>query len=783
MHVDLFHAAENEASTAVGVRLSLLGGFRAEHRTVVPDGAWQQRRSAKALVKLLATYPSHCLHREQIFDLLWPEVEFESAVNSFGKALHVARRALEPDIPSRGASSYLRLVDGILSLATQGVWIDADHFQSMGEEALHRTDANMLRHAIDSYTGDLLPEDAYESWTTARRNALADLNLRLRLALADALAGSGQRDMAIEQLVHALQLDSTREDVHCRLMRLYAQSGQRMLALRQYQACCEALDRELDARPETATVTLYKDIRESRLAEAKTVDVVVENVHPKRAQPDVIEHLSEIPLVGRDKVLCLLLSDLKSAASGHGATVMVSGEVGVGKTRLVAEVARAAGQQGALVLWGTNVQHESPLPYSPYVMALESHIATLSVAERETLATRYPTLAGFIPSLAVGRDSATPTDAPNLDQGRVFAAMVGLLNDLSRNAVMVLVLDNLHIASGECIQLSHHLAQLTKQRRWLVLGTYCEEALAPNRELPRLITAGTRQGFCCHVNLPRLGRHDSDKLVHVLFRTGIPSPALLEHIYTLSLGNPLYLSELVGSMQGRGELTLLNGFWHLNHAISSGVPRQVERLVDEHVARMGTSAQRVLSLMALADTELSLDELCLAVQEIGSDHVSEGEILDILDAALASRIIEERGDAYTFRHPLFRAALHGRLSRARGAQLHGALAHAIESCRPQEIEVLAHHFAAHKDPEKAAIYLQATVHQARERGLPHMEESSLWGLLEQLHLLGRKDDAQHVREKLATLLQDSVMYGVPPEVAERHEYLEKVAHGMEESCA
>lgn len=780
---ELFHAAQNEASAAISIRLSLLGGFRAEHRTAVPDGAWQQRRSAKALVKLLATYPGHCMHREQIFDLLWPEVEFESAVNSFGKALHVARRALEPDMPSRGSSSYLRLIDGVLSLATPGVWIDADHFQCQGEEALRRADVNMLKNALVLYTGDLLPEDAYESWTTARRSALADLHLRLLLALADALAVSGQPTMAIEQLVHALQLDSTREDVHCRLMRLYAQSGQRMLALRQYQACCEALDRELDAQPETATVALYEDIRESRLSEARVQDVIVESVYRKSPQPDVVEHLSEIPLVGRDAVLRLLLSDLKSAASGHGATVLVNGEAGVGKTRLVAEVARAAGQQGALVLWGTNAEQDNPLPYSPYFMALERHIATLGVAEREALAMRYPTLAGFIPSLAIGQNPAAGAAAPDPDGGRVFAAMVGLLSDLSGNAVMVLVLDHLHTASEESIRLAHHLAQLSKQRRWLVLGTYCEEACAANRELPRLIAAGTRHGFCCNITLPRLGRHDSDKLVQVLFRTGIPSPALLEHIYTLSLGNPLYLSELIGSMQGRGELTLLNGFWHLNHAISPGVPRQVERLVADQVERMGAYAQRVLSLMALADTELSLNELCLAVQEMSSEHVSEGEILDILDAALASRIIEERGDAYTIRHPLFRTALYGRLSHARRTQLHGALAHALEACRPQEIEVLAHHFAAHREPEKAAAYLQATARQAQERGLPQEEERSLWNLLEQLHILGRKDDAQQVREKLALLLQDSVVYGAPPDAVERHEYLEHIEHGITESCA
>jgi DNA-binding SARP family transcriptional activator len=783
MHAELFQTDENEASSTVGVRINLLGGFRAEHKTAVPDAAWQQRRSAKALVKLLAIYPGHCLHREQILDLLWPEVEFESAVNSFGKALHVARRALEPDIPSRGASSYLRLVDGILSLATQGVWIDIDHFQSLGEEALRRGDVILLRNALARYTGDLLPEDTYESWTTARRSVLADLNLRLVLALADALAGSGQRDIAIEQLIHALQLDSTREDVHCRLMRLYAQGGQRMAALRQYQVCCEILDRELDARPETATVALYEDIREGRGAEVRTQDVVIENVHRRRTLPEVVERLSEIPMVGRDTVLGLLLSDLKSAVNGHGATIMVGGEVGVGKTRLVAEIARAAGQQGALILWGTDFQQESPLPYGPYVMALESHIATLSVALRETLASRYSALAGLIPSLAVAQDPAALTAPPSVDQSQVFAVMVRLLSEISENAVMVLVLDNLHTASGESIQLLHRLAQLTNQRRWLVLGTYCEERLAHNRELPQLIAAGTRQGFCCNVNLPRLGRRDSHKLVHVLIRTGVPSPALLEHIYTLSLGNPLYLSELVGAMQGRGELTLLNGFWYPGPATSSGVPRQVERLVDEQVERMGVRSQRVLSLMALADTDVSLDELCLAVQEIGAERVSETELLDIIDTALASRIIEERGDTYAFRHPLFRDALYGRLSRGRRTQFHGALAHAIESCRPQEIEVLAHHYTAHKDPEKAEIYLRETVHRAQEMGLQQMEESSLWSLLEQLHLLGRREDAQHVREKLATLLQDSVMYGIPPDAREQHEYRETVEHGIAESCA
>lgn len=775
---ELFRAVDFKADADSRLRLSLLGGFRAQHSAVVPDAAWQQRRSAKTLVKLLATYPSHALHREQILDLLWPEVEFASAVNSFGKALHVARRALEPDMPSRGHSSYLRLADDILQLVTHEVWIDIDSFQSRGEEALRRGDVDMLESAIAAYAGDLLPEDTYETWTIARRSALADLHLRLVLALADALENSGRRDMAIEQMVHALQLDPAREDVHRRLIQLYAEGGQRLLALRQYQLCCDALDRELDARPEDATVSLYEHIRDGRIAGISTEVSVIEKPRDKHFVPDIVKRLVKAPLVGRDAVLHLLLNDLKSAANGYGAMVMVSGEVGVGKSRLAAEVARVAGLRGAMVLWGTNFEQERPLPYSAYVTALESYMATLNVADLQGLAIRYPALVSLIPSLAVVPNSAVPSDPHQWDQDQIFAAIVRLLTELSGDATMVLVLDNLQTASWESIQLLHHLAQLTGQRHWLIVGTYREEDLTPCGELLHMISVGTRQGLCSHVNLPRLSRHDSDKLVHALMQSGTPSPALLEHIYTQSLGNPLYLSELVGAMQGREELTLVNGFLHLAPVTSAGVPRQVERLVHEQIERMGTRTQRVLSIIAVADTDVSFAELFLAAQETAEGELSEAEMLDVLDAALANRILEEHGTGYGFSHPLFQAALHGRLSRGRRIQLHGALARAIEACRPHAVEALAHHHAAHNDPERAIIYLQEAISQAQERGLRQKEESSLWSLLEQLHMAGRSDDAQIVRQKLTMLLHESAEYGASPDVDEQHEHSNRIDHAI-----
>src|SRR5438309_1760092 len=92
------------------LRLYLLGPFRIDqHGQAIPDSAWQQRRTAKALVKLLASDPGHALHREQVLESLWPDADLDSAINSLGKALHVARRALEPDLAPRGQSSYLHL--------------------------------------------------------------------------------------------------------------------------------------------------------------------------------------------------------------------------------------------------------------------------------------------------------------------------------------------------------------------------------------------------------------------------------------------------------------------------------------------------------------------------------------------------------------------------------------------------------------------------------------------------------------------------------------------------
>lgn len=248
------------------LHVKLLGGFRVERAEgAVPESAWRQRRAAKTLTKLLATHPGHALHREQILDILWRDADVLSALNSFGKALHAARHALEPDLPPRQGSAHLRLRDDMLTLDTVHVVIDADCFEQLAESALQLRTVSAYENALAAYTGELLPEDRYEDWSAERRSFVSELYVRLLIGLAEALQRRGDHRQAADRLRAVLRQDPTREDVHRRLMLLYAEMGARYEAVRQYQICRDMLNRKLDMAPDAETETLYEDVLADRI--------------------------------------------------------------------------------------------------------------------------------------------------------------------------------------------------------------------------------------------------------------------------------------------------------------------------------------------------------------------------------------------------------------------------------------------------------------------------------------------------------------------------------------
>jgi DNA-binding SARP family transcriptional activator len=648
------------------LRIELLGSFRVERAGLArPISGWQ-RRTAKTLTKLLATHPRHRLHREQVLEILWPDAGLESALNSFGKALHAARRALEPELLPRESSAYLPLTDSMVTLDTQRVWIDADHFERLAESALRQRDVAGYESALAAYGGELLPEDRYEDWCAERREDLRALHIQLLLALAEAHEERGAHSASAARLREVLQHDPTREDAHRRLMSLYASLGARDEAVRQFQVCEDALKRELDLAPEQSTVELYREIQADRtprqMPAPERASTKLGSIHRPTTE-------QRVGLVGRDSVLRQLGEELTRADEGKGRMIVVTGEAGVGKTRLAEELASEARRQGAAVLWGGSGAHANHLAYGPFAVALEGYVASRPDAERIDLAQRFPPLVHFVPSLGIG-NKAQPLTDPS-DEIYLAPAIVRLLTDLARAQPVLLGLGDLHDLHPSSLDLLEYLAQLAPQRRWLIVGTR-REGLEDAAEVSRAIDTTEREGLCVHVELQPLDRTACAQLVRALLPGGRVDDVFVDHVYDRSLGNPLFVEELLGEMRARGELTLMNGSWRAADPPGVTVPARVRALVALRFGFMEESVRRVLALAASNGMEISLSDLRSGGAAL-HPPVSDAALFNALDRALAMRILEERDDTYAFRHPLVRSALYEDLSKHRRDELHAAL--------------------------------------------------------------------------------------------------------------
>ena len=192
------------------LRIHLFGGFRvvAADREI-PPGEWRRRKAA-GIVKLLALAPEHRLHREQVLEQLWPDLEPAAADNNLHRTLHVARRTLEPTLATGAAATYLRLQQDLLSLGPPGAfWVDVDAFEAAAAVARQTREPANYRAALALYTGDLLPEDRYEDWTIKRGEELRAQHRQLLMEVARLQAAAGDAAGAIATLQQLVAVEPT----------------------------------------------------------------------------------------------------------------------------------------------------------------------------------------------------------------------------------------------------------------------------------------------------------------------------------------------------------------------------------------------------------------------------------------------------------------------------------------------------------------------------------------------------------------------------------------------
>jgi predicted ATPase/DNA-binding SARP family transcriptional activator/DNA-binding CsgD family transcriptional regulator len=313
------------------VRVKLLGRFTISvgSRTISQD-EWRLRKAAN-LIKLLALAPGHRLHREQLMEALWPDLETNAASNNLRRVLHSTRKTLDPAVGSR----YLASEEGWLALCPGGkLWVDVDSFEEAAATARREREPAAYRAALELYTGELLPADRYEEWAEDRRQQLRRLDLALLVELADIYEERGEYAPAIEALTRVTAEEPAHEDAHAALMRLYALSERQAEALRQYERLEGALFRELGVGPNASSRALREEISSN--------DFLLKGRRNRGIPPGDPASLGRHNLpatrssfVGRETELRNVKRDLAMTR-----LLTLTGAGGCGKTRLALEVAR-----------------------------------------------------------------------------------------------------------------------------------------------------------------------------------------------------------------------------------------------------------------------------------------------------------------------------------------------------------------------------------------------------------------------------------------------------------
>ena len=269
-----------------GLQIWLLGGFRVElDGQRVADDAWRRNR-ARALVKLLALAPDHRLHREQLMDALWPDLDVEAEAANLRKAIHFARQAIGPD--------HILVRGGVVALDARALTVDVDVF-----EALARSGAATA--ALELYRGELLPEDRFEPWTENARERLRSTWHRLLIAAAEAAENGDDLETAASLLERLATSDPLNEDGAQALMRVQSLRGARHLALRRYRQIEESLRDELGVEPGEPIRRLYEAILAGELPASPARSI--SEVEPPRPPPLPSEERKLVTVLWVDPVV------------------------------------------------------------------------------------------------------------------------------------------------------------------------------------------------------------------------------------------------------------------------------------------------------------------------------------------------------------------------------------------------------------------------------------------------------------------------------------------------
>lgn len=758
------------------VELRVLGPLEVvESGAGIELGPYKQR----VVLAVLLTVPGRVVSMDRLVDELWPDEQPDRATASLQAYVSKLRRLLEPGRDRRDRSQLLASRAPGWVLQVDPECIDAVRFERIAAEGQalaasgRRPEAvSVLTEALALWRGPAYADFAEVRSCRAEAARLEELRLGAFEQLVDCRLDLGEARGVVPELEALVAEHPYRERFWAQLMLALYRSDRQADALRAYGQARERLVEELGVDPGPALRELESRIlaQDPKLDPAPAAPAAPAE-HPPAARPPgpvVVEPQPEVSpppagpegeIVGRLLELADAEHALERICERQGRVLLVTGEPGIGKSRLAEEVVARARDRGVVVAAGRGIDGDSAPAFWPVGQLVRQLLRSFDPAAFRALAgSGAPDLAQLDPALAfLAADGASPAADPELARARLYRAVVDLFVEVSRQRPLLLVVDDLQWVDSASLQALTLLADELRTNAIGLLVAFRDTEIDQAESVGRAVAALAATPGATQVHVGGLDRDDVGQLLAA--QGDAPDDAVVAEVADATGGNPFFVLELARLL--RSERTL---------DAPAGLPAEVREVIHRRLDRLPEQTRTLLTVAAVLGRTFDL-----ATLEIASG-VDLDSLFDLLEPAVIAGTLDDsdiESGAMSFAHDLVRAAIYDSLPTSRRLRLHARIGRALTELPAGRTVGTLGHVAQHLwiarsvvGPAAVLPHVRAAADDAWRRLAFEHAATELSRALELLELLPASEERDHqeleVRLQLGRVL--TLVHGYVPEL-------------------
>jgi tetratricopeptide (TPR) repeat protein len=430
----------------------------------------------------------------------------------------------------------------------------------------------------------------------------------------------------------------------------------------------------------------------------------------------------EVPLIDRIEEMNILKEAVYKAVHGEGGLVFVHGEAGIGKTRLLREVGAYARSRGVQVLYGrcpALFRMDGVPPYIIWKEVIKDYLETCTLEHLDRVIGFYPAeVAKLVPELSQKLRTIPQSFEinPDQEQNRLFEAVSQFITNISREAPLLVILDDLQWTDPSSLLLLHYLARGVQKMSLLILGAYRSTDIDDKHPLTPVLAELRRERLPQSVSLKRMSMDETSEMIKQILEQDDVPPEFCTLVFEKTRGNPFFTEEVIESLKEEGVIYEEEGRWEFKQISAIVFPESVKNIVKARFSRLDDECQKVLTLASFIGNDFTLEAM------LSLTGIEENRLLEIMDRLIKAGFVKHtviRGeDICSFADIIMRDVVHEEVGPFKRKKLHGTVGEVLEKLYADNVDEhlgeLALHFLEAGNKDRALDYFLKAADKAQK---------------------------------------------------------------------